>query len=197
MPSRITSSLQSLFVPLLGIGAIFILVFVFIIPAQHQLDEIQNDMQEYDQQIDDQQAALDLVEEKLASVHESRTKQRDQAEQLQTELKALQTKLGEITPFSLPEITPFPKPVHMLPKMLEEMAGSHELTNIAVDLQHAGSFQDRPNSVSRIAAAGSLHDIRDFLIQLLETPYVAALNQIELTNCRDRICLDLQLSVSL
>jgi hypothetical protein len=77
------------------------------------------------------------------------------------------------------------------------MAGNQELTDIAVGLQEAETFQDQPGIVSRISASGSLEDIRNFLIQLLETPYVASLNQIELTTCKDLICLNLEISVFL
>ncbi|MFP4429272.1 MAG: hypothetical protein ACLFPB_08130, partial [Desulfovermiculus sp.] len=191
MLSWIVRSAQNFFVPLLAIGAICILVFVFVIPTQHQVGEIQKDIQTYDRQIDDHRDALALLEEKLDSVRTTQAKQQDQAEELQTELNDLQTKLGEITPFSLPQTKPFSKPVHLLPQVLGEMAESQDLNNIAVDWQEAEAMQDQPGIVSRISASGSLSDIRNFLIQLLETPYVASLNQIELTTCKDRICLDL------
>lgn len=197
MFSWIVRSAQNFLVPLLAIGAICILVFVFVIPTQHHVGEIQKDIQTYDRQIDDHRDALALLEEKLDSVRTTQAKQQDQVEELQTELNDLQTKLGEITPFSLPQVKPFSKPVHLLPQVLGEMAESQDLNNIAVDWQEAEAMQDQPGIVSTISASGSLSDIRNFLIQLLETPYVASLNQIELTTCKDRICLDLQLSVSL
>lgn len=197
MPSRIARSVQSLFVPLLGMGAICILILVFIIPTQHRVGGIQEDIQTYDQQINDHQAALTLLEKKLASVRKTQAKQQDQVEQLQAELTDLQTKLGEITPFSLPQVSPFPNQVHLLPQVLGEMAENQELTNVAVGLQEAEAFQDQPGIVSRISASGSVSDIRNFLIQLLETPYVASLNQIELTTCKNLICLNLKISVFL
>ena len=189
--------MQNLFVLFLGMGAICILIFVFIIPTQHGVGEIQEEIQTCEQQINDHQAALDLLEEKLASVHKKRAKQQEKVELLQAELAEVQTKLAEITPFSLPQVSPFPNPVHLLPRVLGEMARSKDLTRIAINLQEREEFQDRPGIVSRISASGSLSDIRNFVIQLLETPYVSSLNQIELTTCKDLICLDLQLSVSL
>jgi len=197
MSSRIAGSVQSLSVPLLGIAAICILLFGFIIPAQHQMSAIGEDIRACDRQITDSQAALALLEEKLASVRNIKAKQQEKVEQLQAELTDLQTRLGEITPFSLPRVSPFPNPAHLLPQALGEMAGNQELTDIAVGLQEAETFQDQPGIVSRISASGSLEDIRNFLIQLLETPYVASLNQIELTTCKDLICLNLEISVFL
>jgi Tfp pilus assembly protein PilO len=161
------------------------------------MSAIGEDIRACDRQITDSQAALALLEEKLASVRKTKAKQQEKVEQLQAELTDLQTRLGQITPFSLPRVSPFPNPAHLLPQALGEMAGSQELTDIAVGLQEAETFQDQPGIVSRISASGSLEDIRNFLIQLLETPYVASLNQIELTTCKDLICLNLEISVFL
>ena len=195
IPPRISRTLQNHFVSILGVVAICILLFVFILPAKHRPDHIQEDLAAAKEEMRGHKAALSLLENKLSSMRQTRSEREDTFQELETELDTLQAKLSEKIVFNLPEISPFPDSVDMLPKVLQEMAGKHGLRKVIIDLKKPPYALNWPGIAVTMTATGTLPDFRAFVIHLLETPYVAAINELQFSSCKNGICLNIDLSI--
>ncbi|MBS3778991.1 MAG: hypothetical protein KGY41_01205 [Desulfovermiculus sp.] len=194
---RIYRTIQNHFVSILGLIAICILLFAFIFPTKHRIEDIQGKIISVQEEVNGHQSAISLLENKLASLRQTRAKRKDQFQELESELETLQEKLGEKVIFHLPEISPFPESADMLPKRFKDMAGKLGLQEMIVDMYEPAHKMNGPSIAVTITASGSLPDFRAFLIQLLETSYVAAINQLQLSSCQSGLCLDLDLMIRL
>ena len=194
---RISTTIQNHFVSILGVIAICILLFAFILPTKHRIEDMQGEIISVQEEVNGHQSAISLLENKLASLRQTRTKRKDQFQELESELETLQAKLTEKIIFHLPEISPFPESADMLPKILKDMAGKLGLQEVIIDLQEPAHQFNGPSMAVTITASGSLPDFRAFFIQLLETSYVASINQLQFSSCQSGLCLDLDLTIRL
>lgn len=197
IPHRILRTIQNHFVSILGGMAICILLFVFILPVKHQIEKIQEEISAAKEEIQGHQSALSLLENKLTSLRQTRTKRQDQFQELESEIDILQAQISEKIIFHLPEIGPFPDSIDMLPQVLKEMAHRQGLHEVLIDLKKPPYQLNWPSTAATITASGSLSDFRAFLIQLLETPYVFAIDEFQFFSCKSGLCLDMDLTIRL
>ncbi len=197
IPPRISRAIQNHFVSILGVVAICILLFVFILPAQNQVKRIQEEVAATKDEIKSHQSALSLLQNKLASLRQTQAERIDQFQELESELDALQAQLGEKIIFHLPDTGPFPLSTDMLPQVMKKMADKQGLQEVIIDLQEPIYAPDWPSIAVTITAYGSLPNFRAFLIHLLETPYVAEIDELQLASCKSGICLDMKISIRL
>ncbi len=190
--------MQNFFVPILGMIAICVLLFVFILPADQRLEELEADISSTEQRIRDRKNAASLLQNKLTSLRQSQAARKDKLTKLEKELQAWQEELGSTSQFSLPETAPFPRSPDMLPGAVSTKAADSGLTDIDVRLLKPYPGQ-APHTIGvRVSGTGSsVSELRTFVRNLLETPYIASIDQLELRTCRDGICVDLKLSVPL
>jgi hypothetical protein len=178
--------------------AICVLLFGFILPADKRLEELKTDISSTEKRIQDRKNAASLLQSKLASLRQAQAARKDKLTRLEKELHAWQEELGSTTQFSLPETGPFPRSPDMLPGAVSAKAADSGLTDIEARLLTPHPGQAAHTVGVRVSGTGSsVSDLRTFVRTLLETPYIASIDQLELRTCRDGLCVDLKLSVPL
>ena len=195
--THVSTMLQFFFVPILGVLAILVLLFFILLPAEQDLDKVHRDIHSLKQTIQKRQDMVSLLKQRLISLRSAHREQKKDLKQLQARLTREQSTLGQITAYTLPEISPFPDAPDMLPQILKETVHKNGLHNVLLRMRDKEDSEKGKQVIARVTASGSLPRIRSYVISLLETSYVASVNQIKLESCKQGLCLDINFTVIL